>query len=71
MPHGQSQRSSFLGKFRIYLDRVVVTVLQGTWGLGGEGMGEIWNLIPLTLVLWVRGIDPTMPAEGKINNLVK
>lgn len=36
MPLGQSHRSSFLGKFCIYLDRVVVTVLQGTWGWVGR-----------------------------------
>lgn len=48
MLHGWSQRSSFPGKFHIYLDRVVLmTVLQGIWGLGGKVTGESWTLIPL------------------------
>lgn len=47
MPHGQSK--VFLSKkFHIYLDRVVLmTVPQGTLGLGGKVTGEIWTLIPL------------------------
>ena len=48
MLHGWSQRSSFPGKFHIYLDRVVLmTVLQGIWGLGRKVTGESWTLIPL------------------------